>query len=178
MAFDRYPFAMSLDAAPPVVPDLAPAGPGARVRFPPPLVFLAGLVGGVLAHRLVAPLGLPVVTGWRVPPGIAVALAGLALIAAARIRFARTHQSPTPWTPTASLIFDGPYRRTRNPMYLGAFLIMTGLGVALGNMWIAALAWPALTIVHLIAVRPEERYLAERFGEPYRAYLASVPRYL
>ena len=90
----------------------------------------------------------------------------------------RTGQSPVPWKPTPELIFAGPYRFTRNPMYVGATFIVVGLGVSLDAV-LASLAAPiALLIVHFIAVRPEERYLREKFGAPYEEYLRRVRRYL
>ena len=99
-------------------------------------------------------------------------------MASARVHFARTGQSPIPWKPSPSLILRGPYRYTRNPMYVGMTLVEVGLGLAANNLWIALFALPALVIVHVIAVRPEERYLAEKFGASYKEYLAQVRRYL
>jgi protein-S-isoprenylcysteine O-methyltransferase Ste14 len=53
-----------------------------------------------------------------------------------------------------------------------------GLGLLLDNAWIVELSAASLTAVHFIAVRPEEAYLVDRFGEPHRRYAATVPRYL
>ena len=99
-------------------------------------------------------------------------------IASARILFVRTGQNPIPWKPTPELIFKGPYRYTRNPMYVGMTLIELGLGVALNNLWIPVFAAPALVTVHFIAVLPEERYLSDRFGQSYTTFLTQVRRYL
>jgi protein-S-isoprenylcysteine O-methyltransferase Ste14 len=63
-------------------------------------------------------------------------------------------------------------------MYLGVTLFELGLGLAVNNLWISLFAAPALLTVHFIAVLPEERYLSEKFGESYKAYLAHVRRYL
>ena len=63
-------------------------------------------------------------------------------------------------------------------MYVGMTLIALGVGLAVNNLWISAFALPALVTVHFIAVRPEERYLSEKFGDSYKAYLAQVRRYL
>ncbi len=79
---------------------------------------------------------------------------------------------------TPSLIVEGPYRFSRNPIYLAMTLGQIGLGLLLDNGWIVALSAASLIAVHFIAVRPEEAYLLDRFGEPYRRYLATVRRYL
>jgi protein-S-isoprenylcysteine O-methyltransferase Ste14 len=63
-------------------------------------------------------------------------------------------------------------------MYVGVTLLEVGLGLAFNNLWISLFALPALLTVHVIAVLPEERYLSEKFGESYRAYLAGTRRYL
>ena len=150
----------------------------ARVRFPPPLVFLGAILLGVACAYLLMPAPVPVSRTVSVTGGVVLLLAGLAFIAAARIHFTRTGQSPIPWKPSPSLILRGPYRFTRNPMYVGMTLIGLGVGLAVNNLWISAFALPALVAVHFIAVRPEERYLAEKFGDSYKAYLAQVRRYL
>jgi protein-S-isoprenylcysteine O-methyltransferase Ste14 len=113
----------------------------------------------------------------RIGAGLLMIAAGIGFIAAARRHFVRTGQSPIPWKPTPELIFQGPYRLTRNPMYVGMTLIQVGFGVAVNNFWISVFALPALLIVHFIAVVPEERYLSEKFGQSYRDYLGSVRRY-
>jgi protein-S-isoprenylcysteine O-methyltransferase Ste14 len=155
-----------------------PAERGARVSFPPPLVFVAGILLAVACRYLVAPARAPFDPTLRLVAGLAVVALGVAVIVSARVLFVRTGQSPVPWKPTPSLIFAGPYRFTRNPMYLGATTIMLGLGVALNNLWISLFAFLALGVVHWIAVLPEERYLSEKFGESYTQYLARVRRYL
>jgi protein-S-isoprenylcysteine O-methyltransferase Ste14 len=149
----------------------------AKVRFPPPLVFVIALAAGFAASRLRV-AELPLAHPLRVALGVLVAAAGIAFIASARVHFMRTGQSPVPWKPTPELILGGPYRFTRNPMYVGATLVTVGLGIALDAV-LASLAAPfALAVVHFIAVRPEERYLREKFGAPYEEYLRRVRRYL
>jgi protein-S-isoprenylcysteine O-methyltransferase Ste14 len=151
---------------------------GARVSFPPPVVFVSSILVGIACRYLAGPLAVPFERRLGLGAGILVMLAGVALIFSARVLFLRTGQSPIPWKPTPELIFQGPYRVTRNPMYVGATVIVLGLGLALDNLWISALALPALAVVHVIAVLPEERYLSETFGEPYVRYLKQVRRYL
>jgi protein-S-isoprenylcysteine O-methyltransferase Ste14 len=151
---------------------------GAHVRFPPPLVFLSGILLGVACDYVVVPAPVPVRRMFSAVAGLLLLGAGLGLIASARIHFTRTGQNPIPWKPSPELILRGPYRFTRNPMYLGMTLIEVGLGLAVNNLWISSFAVPALITVHFLAVLPEERYLSEKFGESYKAYLARIRRYL
>lgn len=151
---------------------------GARVRFPPPLVFLFSLLLGVAIDRYVAAAPLPIDRSLRIGLGVLVALSGFALLLSSRIHFKRTGQSVIPWKPTPELIFRWPYTFTRNPMYVGMTLVEIGVGIALNNRWITAFAVPALLVVHFIAVLPEEKYLSKKFGDSYRTYLTSVRRYL
>ena len=151
---------------------------GANVRFPPPLVFVGFLALGAVVHRWGWTFALPLATWVRVSLGVVLALGGVSLLLAANSWFARTGQHPAPWKPSPALVIEGIYRYTRNPMYVGMTLVQLGIGIALGNGWIVALAPLALLVVHRIAVRPEEAYLLEKFGESYARYRATVRRYL
>ncbi len=151
---------------------------GARVYFPPPLVFLIFILLGVVLQHAVRPLTIPVGRPLRVTGGIVLIVVGVCLGASALVLFRRTGQHPRPWKPTPELIPNGPYRFTRNPMYVAMTLFVLGLGVALNDLWVSLFAPVALLAVHFIAVLPEERYLGEKFGESYRGYVAGVRRYL
>lgn len=151
---------------------------GANVRFPPPFVFLGFALLGVALRYLVTPLWLPADRIVTITTGIAAILAALGLLIAARNLFARTGQNPRPWTPSPELVLAGPYRYTRNPMYVGMTLFQLGLGLTFDNLWIILFAPVALVVVHNIAVLPEERYLTAKFGESYTAYRGKVRRYI
>jgi protein-S-isoprenylcysteine O-methyltransferase Ste14 len=151
---------------------------GADVRFPPPLVWLAALVVGLVIDRFVRAAPFPIARAAGLIIGAILMAIGAALAVSARLHFKRTGQSVRPWDPTPSLIFEGPYRFTRNPMYVGLTLFQIGLGLMLNSIWASALAVLALATVHFIAVLPEERYLSRKFGDSYRDYLGRVRRYL
>ena len=151
---------------------------GARVRFPPPFVFLGVLLVGVLLHAVVVPLRFPMPRSIRLAAGAVLVGAAIVLFASTLRLFRATGQHTRPWLPTPSLIIEGPYRFSRNPIYLAMTLAQMGLGLLLDNVWVFVLSAASLALVHFIAVRPEESYLLDRFGEPYRRYLASVRRYL
>src|SRR5207245_11535084 len=119
---------------------------GANVHFPPPLVFLGFTLLGVVLRYFVTPIPFPATAQVRLA-GVLLLLTGVGIIVSARVWFVRTGQSPIPWKPTPELIVRGPYRFTRNPMYLGITLVQAGLGVALGNVWISLFAPAALLTV-------------------------------
>jgi len=110
--------------------------------------------------------------------GIVILLIGFTIGGSARWLMKKTGQNPAPWKPSPSLILQGPYRFTRNPMYLGLFLVQMGLGMALANLWITLLAPMALLIVHITAVLPEEAYLTQKFGNSYQDFQTRVGRYV
>jgi protein-S-isoprenylcysteine O-methyltransferase Ste14 len=147
---------------------------GARVRAPPPLVFLAAIVAGAFLPGLRLWWSL----GVRIAVGAILIAAGLAVGLGAIKLFRKTGQDPKPWQPTPELIFDGPYKYTRNPMYVSMVLITLAVAAFSLRGWIAVLAPLALLIVHYTAVVREEAYLADKFGDPYITYTKTVRRYL
>ena len=150
---------------------------GANVRFPPPLIYLAFILLGVALRYVTLPPN-PVDGFITRAAGVAIILAGLWLIVEAWKLFKRTGQDPKPWTPSPEMVLSGPYRFTRNPMYVGMTCIQLGLGLALNNLWISFFAAFSLLTVHFMAVVPEEKYLAGKFGESYTGYVIKVRRYL
>lgn len=151
---------------------------GAAVRLPPPLVFLLALVAGIVLHLLAAPLRVALPDTLRVVASVTFAAIGLGLIGAAIGLFRRTGQDPRPWKSTPSIIADGVYRYTRNPMYVGMAAVLAAIGIGAANGWLLGLVPLALAIVHVTAVRPEEAYLEEKFGAEYLAYKRRVRRWV
>lgn len=152
----------------------APAADSARIRFPPPLIFLGFVLLGLLVDRLLA---LPPLTApWWI--GAIVALPGLALVAAGAAAFRGHGEDPRPWTATGRVIATGLYARSRNPMYLGMAVTGLGLAIALHSMTAAVFTLVAMTVVSGAVIRREEAYLEAKFGDGYRAYAARVRRWL
>ncbi len=115
---------------------------------------------------------------WRVPLGLALVALGFAGGAWAFVTMRGTNQDPDPRKPSPELIPAGPYRFTRNPMYVGMALIQTGVGIALANLWILLLLAPTLWILRREVIEKEEAYLERKFGESYASYKSSVRRWL
>src|ERR1044071_4253550 len=150
---------------------------GARVIYiPPPLYYAAGLAGGMAINGVVTlPLdGRPA----TVVAGTVVAALGLALTFAGVAAVIRHRTTIVPHHPVATLLTGGAYRLSRNPMYTGLAIAYLGLAMLFGSWWPLAL-WPLviLAVRHLV-IRPEEHYLAERFGQEYSQYQARVRRWL
>jgi protein-S-isoprenylcysteine O-methyltransferase Ste14 len=150
----------------------------AGVRFPPPFVFLLGLIAALLLNRsmrlsLVAPE--PV---WMFRTGIALILAGLALAAWGMTTFRRHHTAIIPYHPATLVVSTGPYAFTRNPMYLGMTILYIGGGLLLDTLWAFMLLPVVVMIIDHAVIRREERYLSSAFGAAYDAYRARVRRWL
>jgi protein-S-isoprenylcysteine O-methyltransferase Ste14 len=149
-----------------------------ELKLPPPL--LAGLTGGAmwLAARPLPALALD----WPGQQAVAVALAlaGGLLDLSAAIAFFRARTTINPLNPdnTSAMVTGGVYRFSRNPMYLGLLLMLSGWAVSLAH----PLVWLGLPLFMLSLTRlqilPEERILSEKFGAHYAAYAAAVRRWI
>ena len=145
----------------------------------PPLLFLAALLLGSVSDRLL-PLPLPIPKIDRVHWIIAgsLILIGLALAAAGIRTFSRAG-TPVPTNePTRALVTTGIHGWTRNPIYLGMFLVYGGIGVAARSPWILIFTLPLAITIRYGVVAREEAYLGRRFGEAYRNYKTRVRRWL
>lgn len=108
--------------------------------------------------------------------GLAV-LAGAAIAGSGGRALARLGTNVNPLRPTLAVATGGVFARTRNPMYVGGGLAFMGLAIGLALDWVLLLLLPSFLLLHYGVIVPEERYLERKFGDPYRRYKASVPRY-
>jgi protein-S-isoprenylcysteine O-methyltransferase Ste14 len=148
----------------------------AQVMVPPPLVFLVYLIGALILNWIV-----PLPTPWTPPLRIlggSLVTTGLFLGGSAISQMTRAHTSPDPHQPTTALVIQGPYRFTRNPIYVGFLLIYLGFTLLAGTLW-GLIASPFLlwTILHAV-IHAEEDYLDRKFGEQYMAYRSRVRRWI
>jgi protein-S-isoprenylcysteine O-methyltransferase Ste14 len=146
------------------------------VPIPPPVYYVAGLGLGMLLDSLV-----PFPLGGRPASAVAGAVltvAGLALSGAGAAAVVKHRTTIVPHHPVATLVTNGAYRFSRNPMYTGLGIAYPGAALLLGSWWPVAL-WPLVMLaVDRLAIRPEERYLRQRFGQAYTDYSARVRRWL
>ena len=156
-------------------PDAATAGVITR----PPFLYLGGLILGLaLEHLLPLRLTLPgtAVMHWTLGGGLI--LIGVALVAAGVRNFSRA-ATPVPSNqPVRALVTAGIHGWSRNPIYVGMFLLYTGIGIAARSPWVLVLVLPLVVILRYGVVAREERYLELRFGDAYRDYKARVRRWL
>ena len=80
--------------------------------------------------------------------------------------------------PTTTIVESGPYRFTRNPIYLGMFLGLIGLAIAFDNLWLLVTLVPFALVIRYGVVAREEAYLERKFGDVYRDYRSRVRRWL
>jgi protein-S-isoprenylcysteine O-methyltransferase Ste14 len=102
----------------------------------------------------------------------------LALFAWAIATITRAGSNVPTNTPTISIVDTGPYRFTRNPIYLGMMLALIGLAIAFDSAWLLVTLVPFALVIRYGVVAREEAYLERRFGEVYRRYRARVRRWL
>lgn len=146
--------------------------PAVRLRnVPVPEPHVGGLVAGGAGH-LVSPWPLPGPRSAWLPAGAVLLLAGVAVIGWAVLAHGRDDAAAP-----SSLTTAGPYRHSRNPMYVGWTAAYLGIAALAGSVW-PLLPVPAVVLLVHRAVRREERALERRFGDAYRAYRREAPRYL
>jgi protein-S-isoprenylcysteine O-methyltransferase Ste14 len=145
----------------------------------PPLLFLAALLIGLVLDRLLRlPSPVPGIdlVHWII--GSSLILIGLALAGAGIRNFSQAGTPVRGYKPTRALVTTGIHGWTRNPIYLGMFLLYGGIGVAAQSPWTLILVLPLAITIRYGVVAREEAYLERRFGDAYRDYKARVRRWL
>ena len=151
----------------------------ARVIARPPFLYLTCLLLGLSLDRLLLlSLILPEVALIRWAVGGGLILIGVAIVAAGVRNFSRA-ATPVPSNqPVRALVTTGIHGWSRNPIYVGMFLLYAGIGIGARSPWVLILALPLVIILRYRVVAREETYLERRFGDAYREYKARVRRWL
>lgn len=158
---------------------VASAHDNAGVRMPPPLIYIGLLVLGFII-QFFWPLRIavqPYATVTRVG-GLVLIVTGVLSFGSAIGLFRSVGTSLIPVKPTTALTFAGPYRFTRNPMYLGMLLISGGIALMTNALWPLLMLPLMVIVVTRTVIRREERYLTAKFGESYTAYKLRVRRWI
>ena len=142
----------------------------------PPLIYLGAIALGLLLH-FAWPVRL-------VPRAVSVLLGGTAVLVAVAlflyaVRTFRTAGTPVPGNrPTSTIVRTGPYRRSRNPIYLSFSLLQLGVAFWVNSLWLLVTLMPAVALMSFVVIPREEHYLESRFPSDYLPYKASVRRWL
>jgi protein-S-isoprenylcysteine O-methyltransferase Ste14 len=113
-----------------------------------------------------------------VPFGVALVVVAIALFSYSAAKF-RAAGTPIPARqPTTAIVGTGPYRFSRNPIYLAFSLFQLGIAIWVNSVWLLATLVGAVALVHFIVLPREEQYLERRFGAEYVRYKTSVRRWL
>jgi len=142
----------------------------------PPFVYLGSIAVGLVLHLVWPTQLVPLSVG--APVGAMVTLLAVALFASA-VRTLRAAGTPIPGNrPTTTIVRTGPYRFSRNPIYLAFSLLQLGLSFWVNSLALLITLIPAVALMLLVVIPREERYLEVRFPSEYSAYKASVRRWL
>lgn len=148
----------------------------AGVKFPPPLIFLLAILIGLGIQRFAPIAVLP--PALATPIGLCFVLFALALAMLGFRELGRHKTTVRPDEPSSAIVKTGPYRFTRNPLYLALSALQLGIGFWTNNLWVVlmyALVWILMTTQ---VIAREEAYLERAFGEDYSSYKASVRRWI
>jgi protein-S-isoprenylcysteine O-methyltransferase Ste14 len=148
------------------------------IAFPPLILVITIALG--FALQWLMPLGwiVRIDQTWRIGVGAIVAVIGALITIRGARALAHRGTNISPMLPTLAIATEGIFRWTRNPMYVGGTFLMIGIALIFALDWLLLLHVPSVLILHFGVVMREERYLERKFGDEYRQYKASVPRYL
>jgi len=146
------------------------------VIAPPPLVYGGAFLIALFLHWMwPLPIFYQVSALW---PGVALIVLGLGLAMWGGRTLQSAGTNVNPYRPSTAIVDSGPYRFTRNPLYVSLTVMYLGLTLAFDTWWGIVLLIPALLVMHLGVIRREELYLEKKFGDDYRRYRDKVRRYL
>lgn len=147
-------------------------------RWPwPPMLYAGAIVAALLLERGVTATSHGGGVALATLGGIAIA-AGLALELGTAWTIRRAKTTIMPHRAATRLVTWGPFRLSRNPIYLGNTFLLVGLGLVFDNLWLVGLAFVAAAATQKLAIEREERHLARRFGAEWEAYAARVRRWV
>ena len=142
----------------------------------PPIIYLVGLLLGLLLHYLYPVKFIPpAISVWS---GVLLVLMSVLMVLSALLAFRRVGTSPDVHKPTTAISTDGIYRWSRNPMFISLALLYLGIAAWVNSLWIPLLLIPVLFVVDQGVIKREERYLEEKFGDEYLRYKSQVRRWI
>lgn len=148
----------------------------AGVIAPPPLIYAVPLVAGWYLNRTNPfPIMPAQYAQWI---GLSAIAVGVVLMVFAGVQFWRKHTSVIPYSPTTAIVQSGPFRISRNPIYLADTVCYVGVAILLNTAWPMLLLPIVLLVMHRGVILREERYLEQKFGPEYIDYKTRVRRWI
>ncbi len=152
-----------------------PRADAAGMTIPPPLLYAVPLIAGLLIGRWFPLISLP---AWPLQiAGIVVVAAGFGFGAWARLLFLLRGTSVVPIRPSTLIVANGPFRISRNPIYVSFTVIYIGIALLCRSVW-PLIFLPLVLFAIASQIRREEAYLERRFGAEYLSYKNRVRRWL
>ncbi|MBI5620749.1 isoprenylcysteine carboxylmethyltransferase family protein [Candidatus Gottesmanbacteria bacterium] len=147
-----------------------------QVIAPPPLIYLSGLVVGAILHWLKPLPFLPETL--TLPLSTILVVTSIALITTAFRAFRKAKTTIHVHKPTTKIVTTGPYRFSRNPIYLSMTLLTIGIAILVNTLWILVMLIPVLLVMQFGVIAREEAYLTKKFGDEYLHFKSKVRRWL
>ena len=148
----------------------------AGIKVPPPLIFAVPFATGLLLQHFFPVVILPATV--KVIPALICVVTSAILGIWSLAWFVRSHTNPMPTKPSTIVVTSGPYRFSRNPMYVSLALLYIGLGFGLDIFWALILMPLVVITIRYYVIAREERYLERKFGVEYLRYKKSVRRWI
>ena len=142
----------------------------------PPVLYAAALATGLVLHFVFPIQLLPQMLSLSL--GIALILVSIVIVVSALRALARAKTTFDTRKATTAIVTDGPFRYSRNPMYLALTLLYLGIASLVNSLWILVLVLPLIVLVQRGVIEREERYLERKFGDDYLEYKRQVRRWI
>ena len=150
--------------------------PNINRNIHPPLVMLAHLLAAFLLNWVLPlPIAFSKSLEWA---GTILVFIGLGFAFSAVSQFGKMRTTLDPHGSVSTIVTSGPYRFSRNPIYLGFVFTLIGLPLALGNYWGVVLSPLMMVLMLQLVIKHEEVYLEEKFRDVYASYKSRVRRWL
>lgn len=148
----------------------------ASVKIPPPILLLIHIFAAFLLNWLLPlPFAFPKILEWV---GYILILVGLGLPISAVSQFMKAHTTIDPHGSVTDIVTSGPYRFSRNPIYLGFVCLLIGFLFIFRSYWGLILSPVLMVSLFQLVIKHEETYLEKKFGDVYSSYKSRVRRWL
>ena len=145
-------------------------------RIRPPIAYVAAILTGFALHYW-WPVALS--TGrWGIPVGLVLIALAITIFLLSLQQFRSAGTPVRGNQPTTTIVRSGPFRFSRNPIYMAFTLLQLGIAMVSASLWVLVAVVPAVALIRLSVIPREEHYLEAKFGEEYLKYRSSVRRWL